>query len=388
MDTSTLLLPTTPPPPPESQPLFQPTSPSVSSDSESSQSSQSSQPSQPDTSRDTRIKIQAALLCKVPWKDICSAFGVTVHQISWAKNHRPTPQKKRSGCSAKLKTPQKATLQSWIERSPSHRRVPYKAIPLHLPELNSGKKAVRRALKELGYTRRTAKRSGFRLDPDVMAKRLAFAQEAINWSRERLQNTMFTDETWANGGAHTRSHVTIKKDGSEDFLPEAYTQKIRKPRCWMFWGSIIDGKKGPYRFWEKEWGSINSSRYNDHILNHIEEVFELHPEYWFQQDGASSHRSRETMSNLRRRGIRTFDWPPYSPDLNIIEHVWNWMKNWIQDHYWNVRYDTGTISWARLKSIILAAWDAVPDDYIQTLYDSWYDRCQAVIDAQGGPTRY
>jgi hypothetical protein len=35
---------------------------------------------------------------------------------------------------------------------------------------------------------------------------------------------MFTDETWANGGAHTRSYVTIKKDGSEDTLPEAYLE--------------------------------------------------------------------------------------------------------------------------------------------------------------------
>ena len=64
------------------------------------------------------------------------------------------------------------------------------------------------------------------------------------------------------------------------------------------------------------------------------------------------------------------------------------MKNWIQEHYWNVRYDTQRISWAHLKSIILEAWNTVPDEYIQTLYDSWYDRCQAVIDAQGGPTKY
>jgi hypothetical protein len=94
------------------------------------------------------------------------------------------------------------------------------------------------------------------------------------------------------------------------------------------------------------------------------------------------------MHNLERRGIRTFNWPPYSPDLNLIEHIWNWMKNWIQEHYWHVRYDTGKISWAHLKSIILEAWNAVPDEYIQKLYDSWYDRCQAVIDAQGGPTKY
>jgi hypothetical protein len=32
--------------------------------------------------------------------------------------------------------------------------------------------------------------------------------------------------------------------------------------------------------------------------------------------------------------------------------------------------------------------EAVPDSYIQSLYDSWWRRRQAVIDANGGPTKY
>ena len=27
------------------------------------------------------------------------------------------------------------------------------------------------------------------------------------------------------------------------------------------------------------------------------------------------------------KGIRGFDWPPSSPDLNLIEKVWSWMKH-------------------------------------------------------------
>jgi hypothetical protein len=38
----------------------------------------------------------------------------------------------------------------------------------------------------------------------------------------------------------------------------------------MFWGSIVDGKKGPSLFWEKEWGSINSTRYDLKVLSIIE----------------------------------------------------------------------------------------------------------------------
>jgi hypothetical protein len=49
-------------------------------------------------------------------------------------------------------------------------------------------------LNTLEYSRRVAPKKSFSNDSIVIAKRLAFAQEAIQWSRERLQNTMFTDE--------------------------------------------------------------------------------------------------------------------------------------------------------------------------------------------------
>jgi len=59
----------------------------------------------------------------------------------------------------------------------------------------------------------------------------------------------------------------------------------------MFWGSIVNRKKGPSLFWEKEWGSINSERYDERILSLIEQFFRAHPLslYRFWQDNASAH---------------------------------------------------------------------------------------------------
>ena len=96
----------------------------------------------------------------------------------------------------------------------------------------------------------------------------------------------------------------------------------------------------------------------------------------------------DTQANLRLRRIPYIKWPRYSPDLNLIEHVWNWMKNWIQKHYYMAYYDAAKVPKEQLKRIIWEAWEAVPNDYINTLYESWWRRCQAVIDANGGPTKY
>lgn len=158
----------------------------------------------------------------------------------------------------------------------------------------------------------------------------------------------------------------------------------------MFHGCIVNGTNGPAIFWEKEWGKINSTKYNEHILSRVAEFMAEHANsrYIFMQDNAPSHHSYETKINLLNRGIRWVQHPPYSPDLNLIEHVWSWMKNWIQKHYWEARYRVDKLSLQQLREILWDAWEAVPESYIQSLYDSWWRRCQAVIDANGGPTKY
>src|SRR2546429_2170681 len=89
--------------------------------------------------------------------------------------------------------------------------------------------------------------------------------------------------------------------------------------------------------------SLTSRRF---LQEHAEEG------YIFMQDNAPSHRSYETKMNLLRRQIPFIKFPPYSPDLNLIEHVWNWMKNWIQEHYWDANYRVDRIPLPQLKTVI------------------------------------
>ena len=41
----------------------------------------------------------------------------------------------------------------------------------------------------------------------------------------------------------------------------------------------------------------------------------------FQQDNVPTHREKSTIEFLKKTNILTTNWPPDSPDLNIIEHV-------------------------------------------------------------------
>ena len=72
-----------------------------------------------------------------------------------------------------------------------------------------------------------------------------------------------------------------------------------------------------------------------------------------------------TKTALFLKGIKCIEWPLYLPDLNIIEYVWSYMKNWIQEHYWRARYSISKIPLVELRAIILEAWNTVPNSFIQ-----------------------
>ena len=72
------------------------------------------------------------------------------------------------------------------------------------------------------------------------------------------------------GGAHTQTYITCKEDGSDWFNADCLQHKYSKLPAWIFYGTIVMGRKGPATFWEKEWGSMDLYKYNAIIHNNIE----------------------------------------------------------------------------------------------------------------------
>ncbi len=138
-------------------------------------------------------------------------------------------------------------MKAWLLLDPSHRHISFHHLPTLAPELGlQGYKyeAIRTAFLRVGYRRRVAKRKGFSDDPAVMANRLAFAEDGLTWTRERLFRQVFSDEIWAHGGAFTQSYVTVLIEGepgdirADRYRPECLQHKYGKQPAWMFYGTI------------------------------------------------------------------------------------------------------------------------------------------------------
>jgi ketohexokinase/beta-glucosidase len=103
------------------------------------------------------------------------------------------------------------------------------------------------------------------------------------------------------------------------------------------------------------------------------------------QDGAPGHAAKETKALLRQLGIVTILWPAYSPDLNPIETLWKYMKEYLQRKYGDCKFK----SYPEQRARVQEAWDeVVTPGLLIELIKSMPRRMQAVINAEGRFTKY
>ena len=86
----------------------------------------------------------------------------------------------------------------------------------------------------------------------------------------------------------------------------------------MVWGGISHGVKTPLVVIQD---NLTAVRYRDQVLMpHVLPLVNVH-NLTFQHDNARPHVARVCRDFLNQNNVQVLDWPPYSPDLNPIEHL-------------------------------------------------------------------
>ncbi|RYH08853.1 hypothetical protein EON65_40595 [archaeon] len=135
-------------------------------------------------------------------------------------------------------------------------------------------------------------------------------------------------------------------------------------------------------------GTVDGAGYvtvlQNYLLPVMQQYFGQHP-CIFQQDNASIHRAHGVADFFHAHNIQVLEWPAHSPDLNIIEHVWHYLKE-------RIRQLPVASSKENLWLSVQVALNYMCSDEmtkeINNLYESLPNRMQAVIAAHGGNTSY
>jgi transposase len=110
----------------------------------------------------------------------------------------------------------------------------------------------------------------------------------------------------------------------------------------------------------------------------------------FMQDNAPIHTAKIVKEWFKEQGIDVMPWPPYSPDLNPIEHSWPWLKGGVYHVYPDIEALRGGQAHieAELGKACMESWSHIAEERFLKLVSSMEARRDAVIEAKGGYTKY
>ena len=105
-------------------------------------------------------------------------------------------------------------------------------------------------------------------------------------------------------------------------------------------------------------------------------------DFIFQQDNDPKHKSKFTQAWFAKNRYVQLDWPPSSPDMNIIEHVWDHLEKLIRAREHHPRNKDEL--WAALQE----EWYGISPAYIKNLYESLPRRLESLRVKKGEHTNY
>jgi transposase len=307
----------------------------------------------------------------------------TIQRMVKAKSSRSArkgkPIKKRA-----LTTQQITRMIKWLSASWDNRRASYSEIKRQL-NLNCSTSSICRALRAHGYHRCVACKRPF-INKKQAEKRLAFCHKYRWWGTTDWKKVFWSDESTFETGKRGKIYVTRRPE--EKNCQSCIQSVYRSGRVSvMVWGCIGWDFKSPLIFLEREEGrkGICSTAYLKQILEPY--VFELWDslteeerlDHIFMEDGAKVHKGVARLARLEK-GIRGFDWPPSSPDLNPIEKVWRWMKHEI------TKLEKVPTTIEEMKEVLQALWAEVQPEDWRYLTQRLTCKVEDVIEAKGMAT--
>ena len=240
-------------------------------------------------------------------------------------------------------------------------------------------KNVRNRLREFGLRARCPY-TGLPLNRAHRARRMAWvtARAPRRFPMRQWRRVFFTDDRFTL--FHADGRRRLYRHCGEQFADACFFKRDRNGGgSVMVWGGISHGVKSPLIVVP---GNLTAVSYRDEILCPVAVPLVQQHQMTFQHNNACPHVARVCQDFLANNNIVPLDWPPYSPDLSPIEHLWDELDRRVRRR----RNTPNTLG--QLRTALLEEWENIPMRKINALVNSMQRRIRAVINARGGHTRY
>ncbi|GFX38745.1 transposable element Tcb2 transposase [Trichonephila clavipes] len=224
--------------------------------------------------------------------------------------------------------------------------------------------------------------SGRRISTTTRRNRLCWAREHVSWTQQQWASVLFTDESRFTMESDSGRLLIWREQRTRYHQSNTVERHSYRGGGILVWAGISLGGHTDLHVFHG--GTVTGLRYRDETLDPYVRPYAaaIGNDFILMDDNARPHRARIVEEYLEGHGLERMESPARSPDLNPIEHLWDYLGREV------AALNPPPRSLHELKQGLLCVWSSLPIPVSDNLINSMGNRCRQCIQVRGGHIPY
>jgi hypothetical protein len=190
-------------------------------------------------------------------------------------------------------------------------------------------------------------------------KRLSFARGYGDWSVDQWAQVLFSDEKCFYGKGFC-GRIWVRREKGAALEAQYTIHKQAHPVKLNVWTCFSAAGCGFMHIFSENMDSkLYAKILKVNLKASADKALPAGKQRYFLMDNAPTHRSEKAKAHIFNASCITLDFPPYSPDLNPIENLWNILARKVEQHTCE--------SIAELQDVIAQEWNHTDPQVLQNI---------------------